>query len=346
MRSPIVIIPALDPDEKLLSLVSRLRGEGLSVVVVDDGSRPEHGSIFRQAEKEGCIVVHHPKNLGKGAAIKTGVREAMARWGPGNGYLTADADGQHLPGDILRVAEAMARRPGALVLGTRVFSGEKVPLRSRLGNRVTSAVFRLSSGISCPDTQTGLRGIPPELETLVLREEGERYEYEMHFLSDAARRAPLVFVPIRTVYQDGNRSSHFRPLADSARVYGRFLRFTLASLAGAVADYLLFWLLSRSLPLPLVGMIFAATALARLGSGLVNFFLNRFFSFRSKRPVGGELLRYAVLFFGQMGASAGLVALLSRLPIPLLAAKVMVDTGLFFISYAIQKNWVFRKGGT
>lgn len=344
MERPTVIIPALAPDDSLIFLAGRLRGADFPVVIVDDGSGTEYEEIFHQARKEGCAVVHHEKNLGKGAAVRTGIREAKARYGSVGGWITADADGQHLPEDIIRVAEKMADRPDALVLGTRQFSAAGVPFRSRLGNRVTSALFRLTSGISCPDTQTGLRGIPAGLEPLALSEEGDRYEYEMNFLSDAARMVPLVYVPIRAVYRDGNRTSHFRPLADSARVYGRFLRFTFASLAGAATDYLLFYLLSRIIRLPRVRMIFAATAIARVGSGLVNFGLNRRFSFRSKRPVEGEALRYAVLFLGQMAASAGLVAALSRLPIPLLAAKAAVDTGLFLLSYRLQKNWVFRKG--
>lgn len=344
MQTPVVIIPALTPDNNLVSLVGRLREEGLSIIVVDDGSGSEYAEIFQRVEKAGCVVVHHSQNLGKGMAIKTGIREGMARYGSGNAYITADADGQHLPEDIRKVAQEMACRPDALVLGTRQFDTGEVPFRSRVGNRVTSAVFRLASGISCPDTQTGLRGIPAALEQLALSVEGDRYDYEMNFLSDAARVAPFVFVPIRTVYYDGNRASHFRPLTDSVRVYGRFLRFTIASLAGAAVDYLLFYLLSRILILPQVRMIFAATAIARLGSGLVNFLLNRFFSFQSKKPMGGEMLRYTILFFAQMGASAALVALLSRLPIPLLVAKLIVDTGLFVVSYIIQKNWVFRKG--
>lgn len=346
MQSPIIIIPALAPDDRLVSLVGQLRGAELPIIVIDDGSGTEYEKIFQQAEKAGCVVVHHSQNLGKGAAIKTGIQEAVRRYGPSNAYLTADADGQHLPEDIIKVAEEMARRPDALVLGTRVFSAEGVPFRSRFGNRVTSAVFRLTSGISCPDTQTGLRGIPAALEPLALSVEGDRYEYEMNFLSDAARTVPLSFVPIHTVYHDRNTTSHFRPLADSARIYGRFLRFSLASLAGAVTDYLLFYLLSRVIVLPRVRMIFAATAIARVGSGLVNFVLNRYFSFQSNRPMGREMLRYTVLFFGQMGASAGLVAVLSQLAIPLITAKIVVDTCLFFVSYIIQKNWVFRKERT
>ena len=344
MQKAIIIIPAFKPDDRLLRLIRDLRAADFRIIVVDDGSGAEYAAIFRQAEDNGCRVVHHLGNSGKGAALKTGIREAIRRYGSGNAYITADADGQHLPEDILKVAEGMERRPDALVLGTRDFSAENVPLRSRFGNRITSAYFRLTNGTSCPDTQTGLRGIPAGLENLALSEEGKHYDYEMNFLSDAIRTVPLCYVPIQVVYHDGNHTSHFRPILDSVLVYGRFLRFACASLLGAVTDFIMFFVLSRAITLPRMQMIIAATAIARIGSGLVNYLLNRYFSFQSKRPMGNEILRYGILFLCQMGASAGLVALLSLLPIPVLLVKLIVDTCLFFLSFTIQKNWVFRKG--
>ncbi len=163
----------------------------------------------------------------------------------------------------------------------------------------------------------------------------------MNFLMDAATLAPIEYVPIQTVYQNRNRGSHFRPVADSCRVYGRLLRFALSSLAGAAVDWLLFSLLLWILPLPFPQIIFCGTILARVVSGFVNFLLNRYFCFHSTAPAGTELLRYFLLFLLQMLASASLVSLASCLPIPPVAAKILVDTLLFFISFRIQKNWVF-----
>lgn len=342
---PVILIPALEPEESLVDMVRALRAIGFArILVIDDGSVSDYAAIFRRVEQEGCLIARHAENRGKGAAIKTGIRTAIERYGAGNAYVTADADGQHLPEDIAKVALELEQHPDALVLGVRDFGAAGVPLRSLLGNRITSFVFRLATGISCPDTQTGLRGVPACLEDFALSVEGERYEYEMNFLSDAARRAPFRYVPIQTVYRDANRASHFRTVADSARVYGRFLRFLGASLAGAAADWLLFALLSRILPLPDARRVFASYVLARLCSGVVNFEMNRHWSFRSGNTAGGEALRYGVLFLCQMGVSAALTALLSAF-LPELLAKLLVDVPLFFISYIIQKNWVFRKPG-
>ena len=244
MGKIVVLIPAYKPEEKMLKLLESLSGfsggsaagdrrgkeenTGINtekavsaetaeidgIVIVDDGGQEEYRALFDAAEAMGCRVVHHEVNRGKGAAIRTGIREAMECFGADVHVVTADADGQHLPKDILRVARAVldhnARGDAAgpvLVLGVRDFSGRDVPARSRLGNRITAAFFRLSTGTSCGDTQTGLRGIPAALLPLSLETEGDRYEYEMNFLTEAVRKADLVQIPIETVYEEGNRSS-------------------------------------------------------------------------------------------------------------------------------------------
>lgn len=337
----VIIIPAYQPEKKMVHLIQELQETGFQrIMVVDDGSGPEYAEIFHEAEGLGCVVVQYEVNQGKGAAIKTALGEAAAKWGRDQGYITADADGQHLPKDILKVAEALVRNPADLIIGMRDFSGENVPPRSRFGNRITSVFFRLISGVACPDTQTGLRGIPASLLDLALSEEGERYEYEMNFLMDAVRKVPMHLVPIETVYEEKNRTSHFRPVQDSLRVYGRFVRFLLASVAGAVVDCVLFEVFSLLLLFAQTEKIILATIMARVCSGIVNFGLNRRYSFRSRMPVGREIVRYGILFLGQMAASAVLVSMLAYL-LPALLAKVIVDTILFFLSFRIQKNWVF-----
>ena len=84
---------------------------------------------------------------------------------------------------------------------------------------ITSTLFKFGTGIACSDTQTGLRGIPPRLVPLALSTEGDRYEYEMNFLVEAVKTAPLVMIPIETVYENGNAGSHFRPVRDSLLIY-------------------------------------------------------------------------------------------------------------------------------
>lgn len=342
MSESVVIIPAYQLEEKLIHLLQQLRQKELEkIIIVNDGSGEACLDIFRKAEEYGTVVTHD-RNRGKGAALKTGIRTAIELFGKNNSYITADADGQHLPDDIRKIADVLQQNSDVLVLGIRDFKAQGVPLRSLLGNRFTSAFFRLTNGVHCSDTQTGLRGIPGKLEALALQEDGDRYEYEMNFLMDAAAILPFHFIPIQTVYQDGNQTSHFRPLRDSLRVYGRFLRFAFSSLTGAAVDFLFFIMLTSTLMLPQAQKVFLATVLARIISGVVNFFMNHVWSFHSTMPVGGEAVRYLLLFLGQMLVSAACVSALSFI-LPDVAAKILVDCCLFFISFIIQKNWVFNK---
>lgn len=366
----VIIIPALNPDEKMLRLVRDLRAYGFErIITVDDGSEAAYRQLFEAAQTLGCVVIRHEQNRGKGAALRTAMRTSQQLYGEVS-FITVDADGQHLPEDILRVAEAMELHPASLVLGTRDFSGDHVPKKSLLGNRITAKVFWLTTGIDCPDTQTGLRGIPSCLTDLACETSGNRYEYEMNFLMDASQRVPFVSVPITTVYEDGNKCSHFRPVRDSILVYKRPLRFVASSLTGAVCDVLLFalllyfftgrWNVSAGQTLPGGGIvtqgaagvsglrqyvydahvILFATIAARIGSGIVNFLMNKYWSFESRASGRKELLRYGILFAAQMFASAGLAMLLSLI-IPSVAGKMIADTSLFFISYVIQQRWVF-----
>lgn len=165
-------------------------------------------------------VLTHPLNRGKGAAIKTGLDYLKDV-----NVITADADGQHTPADIVRVAEALESHRDGLVLGVRAFDG-KVPLRSRFGNWWTRLWFFVLTGLWVKDTQTGLRGIPSALIPRIRALEGERYEYEMVMLADAKRHAsrPLQ-IPIETIYLNDNSESHFSPLKDTVRIYRALFRY-------------------------------------------------------------------------------------------------------------------------
>ena len=220
-----LLIPAYEPDERLLELIGKLReATDDPIVVVDDGSGPEYRERFRNAGRLGCTILTHSVNQGKGRALKTGFDFILQR-GEVEGVVCADCDGQHRPADILKVAEEVRHFQKALVLGGRRFTG-RVPLRSRFGNSVTRLVFRLATGVSLYDTQTGLRGIPADTLPFVLGIEGDRFEYEMNVLLHAPGAGiALKEIPIDTVYAAQGHSSHFRTFRDSALVYARILKF-------------------------------------------------------------------------------------------------------------------------
>ena len=350
-----ILIPAYEPENAMLPLIRSLRDSfsGL-IVIVDDGSGPSYRERFRKAAKLGCTILTHGRNFGKGAAIRTGLSYISSVFPQIRYVVTCDADGQHLPADILRVcAEAMTEEPAnaKVLLGTRDLAAAGVPLRSRFGNSFSSLYFRLTTGVRCKDTQTGLRAIPKRLFPLALETPGDRYEYEMNFLTAVSRE--LRYVPIQTVYEDGNASSHFDTIRDSVRIYRSFFRYTAASLLSAVLDLglftLLIWVFGRESILTLFGfpisMILTATVTARVFSGGFNFLLNRHWSFAdgraAERPPARQALRYGILFIGIMLSSSFLVSALSVLPLPLTLIKAFVDTSLSLVSYLAQKTWVF-----
>ena len=194
----IALIPAYEPDEKMLALLPQLTAAGLAVVVVDDGSGPDYAPLFEAAKAYGAVLTH-PENRGKGAALKTGYRWLLEQDGDPFTVVAVDADGQHRLPDVLRLCEEAEKTPDTLVLGGRAFQG-KVPLRSRMGNAITRFVFTLSTGLRVHDTQTGLRACGRALLPFLLSVEGDRYEYEMNVLLRCSRdKVPLREVPIEAV---------------------------------------------------------------------------------------------------------------------------------------------------
>jgi glycosyltransferase involved in cell wall biosynthesis len=225
-----VLIPALKPCDRLLKLLADLleREPALRVILVNDGSPSECQAIFDQAATRSQVeVLTHLRNLGKGAALRTGIQRFLQVSEPTEILVTADADGQHLPEDILAVAAEAGKKPMSLVMGIRSF-GEGVPWRSQFGNNLTRLVFRLFTRIDLHDTQTGLRAIPRSLLPQLMEVRANRYSFELEMLLIASRgKTSLLQTPIQTVYIDGNSDSHFNPILDSLRVYWVFVRYLL-----------------------------------------------------------------------------------------------------------------------
>ncbi|TWT01879.1 bifunctional glycosyltransferase family 2/GtrA family protein [Planomicrobium sp. CPCC 101079] len=341
---PVVIIPALNPDEKLLLLIKELTLYGFPVLIVNDGSKRRCDTIFQLISREyGCTVCSHSVNQGKGAAIKTAIAYVMENFPKAPGIITADADGQHTATDIRKVADSMVHHQESLILGVRDFTKKGIPLRSRIGNQLTSFVFRSAMGIRCMDTQTGLRGIPMNYLPACLTVTGDRYEYETNLLLEfAGKDVPVWQVPIQTIYLEHNRSSHFHPVKDSMRIYLNLLKYGLSSVLASLVDVTLFSVFSLFIFASFSHSLLIATVLARLFSGAVNFTLNKHWVFRSMQKTGSQAIRYGMLFTAQMALNWVLVVLLVQWSVPLLAAKILVNMALFFISYSVQKNKIFK----
>lgn len=355
MEQSVILIPALNPDDKLRLYVQELMQEGFShIIIINDGSKEECNSIFEALQDMGCIVIKHAINYGKGRALKNGFNLFLNQYEQNpdiKGIITVDSDGQHLVKDVLRMDEIIKNTSpdeDLLLLGTRNFDGTHVPLKSSFGNKMTSFLFALLYGKKIHDTQTGLRGFtPPHVLRKFLTLKGERFEYETSMLIQAVRKKIRIEeLPIETVYVNNNSETHFRPLQDSVIIYrilfGEFFRYLFSALSASAIDLLLFYLLAKQMP-GTIG-IWIATACARLVSSFYNYSVNRKVVFESQGNMKQTIWRYYGLCIIQAICSAALVSgFFLLLPLPKTLCKAIVDTVLFFISYQIQRCFVFSE---
>ncbi len=214
------IIPALNPDEKLIKLVDELKKDFNKIIIVNDGS--ESDEIFNKLKKDkSCIILTHEVNKGKGEGLKTAFNYYLANLS--NKYLGVvclDADGQHLPKDAVSMSE-LVEKEDKFVLGTRLFNTKETPLRNKTGNRITSRVFKWLYKVYIKDTQTGLRAIPNRLIKTLTLVPGSRFEYELNALIKLVKmKEDIIQYDIKTVYlKDSNKKSHYRVFKDSYEVY-------------------------------------------------------------------------------------------------------------------------------
>lgn len=343
----IALIPAYDPDNTLIKLTEELCALGIDkIIVINDGSKKESQVVFRQIAQYD-IVLDHEKNMGKGEAIKTGLRYVKEYMPNVQSIVFLDADGQHKPLDAMRLLERQYQTNADLVLGVRTFEG-KIPFRSLFGNTLTKYVFRLCSGVWVSDTQTGLRAISARMIPMLLDVKGERYEYEMNVLLQAAKqKIEMKEVPIATIYHDDNNScSHFRVLQDSIRIYGNLIAFSGASFVSFLLDYLLFFAFVKLFGLGLVesSALIAANIAARMFSAGFNYYLNSTFVFKQKENRLHSILNYGALAVLILVLNTILLFVLNQfLGVPDKIAKLITELTLFCISFHVQKFIIFKK---
>lgn len=344
--STTILIPSLEPTTNFTRLIMDLRRLTDSpILIVDDGSGPNYQNLFSELASQANIhVLHHQTNLGKGAALKTGLTYHLQHFPDSSGVVTADSDGQHSPADIVALTRLIRPTERVLILGSRHFTPEQTPFKSYWGNRLTSAVFYAASGISCHDTQTGLRGLPQEIIPEMLKIPGSRFEYEMNVLLNLTKNRIVIHeMPIETIYLNNNSGSHFRVIRDSARIYQPILSYMLSSLGSAVLDILLFTLLIKLFfTNHSWTSLLLATTFARLLSGCFNFYLNRQVVFKSQGNIRVEASKYLVLFCSQLLLSWLLLQGFSQFSNQLIPLKIAIDFSLFCLSFIIQRRLVFR----
>ena len=329
-----VIIPAYRPSEALVDLVKALLDLSHSpILVVDDGSGSAYVSIFESIRLSDRVhFLRHAIHLGKGAALKTGMNQVLLQFPEAAGVVTAGADGQHAPDDILRIATRLEENAETLVIGVRTLND------ATLRSSVTRVLMNAMVGTPLADNQTGLRAIPAALIPHLLGLASTVHEFELDMLIACRNQCfAIAQEPIRTISTGRRNSSPFHPIFDSMRTYLLLFRFALVSLCTAAIDNLVF-----VLAMALGGSIGQSLALARAVAMMFNFAGARGFVFHYKQwnavlvpkyvavVVGNGLVSYALIQF--LGNSFGLATI---------PAKLLAESTLFLANFALQRDFVF-----
>jgi glycosyltransferase involved in cell wall biosynthesis len=210
----VALIPGYMEGPRIGAVVEAARRH-LPVLVVDDGSGDD---TAERAAAAGAEVLLQRPNQGKGAALRAGFREALARGC--DAVVTLDADGQHDPAEIPRFLAARARHPAELIVGRRDF--RRMPPIRRLANDLGGIAFSWAVGREIPDNQSGYRLVGRRLMEALLESDESGFEFEVEMITTAIRAGfDISWVPIRTIY--AGEPSHIRPLAH-LRSFARIVR--------------------------------------------------------------------------------------------------------------------------
>jgi glycosyltransferase involved in cell wall biosynthesis len=209
-----VIIPTYNNEKTLKRVIDGVLSYIAEIYVINDGSTDGTRAILE--EYPHIRVVHHPKNMGKGMALRTGFQRAQQ---DGFDYaITIDSDGQHYPKDIpILVQELLQHSKPVLLIGNRNMNQKGIPGKSSFGNRFSNFWFWFETGIQLEDTQSGFRAYP--LRYLPQKLFTRKFEFEIEIIVRAAWKGILIKnVPIQVLYDLNERVSHFRPFQDFTRI--------------------------------------------------------------------------------------------------------------------------------
>ena len=338
-----VIITLYYENRKTIELCNKLHELGAeNIVIVNDGC-PYKNEFFNELISIGCHIINLKGQNGKGASLRAGIKFAHDNLYNITGYITADADGQHSAEDVMKISRALDLRPDCLILGRRNLRKSKAPFAVRFGHFISSIYFKVITGVRCKDTQTGLRGIPASLYDIAMETKGDRFDYEMNFLTICADRK-ISFYDVNTTAQySKEQKSSYRIFRDSYLIYKTPLKFATSSVGCTMIDLLLFTIFAYILPSSMVWNVALATVMARIISGGINFLINRKMIFKNDGKARNQAMRFITLFFCIMCASTVIVSLLSFIPFPVTIIKAIVDLLLWTVNYTVQRQWVFKE---
>jgi len=208
-----VVIPTYNNERTLKRVIDSVLDYLPYIIIVNDGSTDQTSEILKKYAH--LTQIHHPKNSGKGTALRNGFKKALEL---GYDYaITIDSDGQHFATDIPKFIEEIEANGDQLLIGSRNMKQEGVPGKSSFGNNFSNFWFWFETGIRLEDTQSGYRLYP--LQQIPKRYFTNKFEFEIEVIVRSAWKGiPVKNIPIQILYDPKERVSHFRPFKDFTRI--------------------------------------------------------------------------------------------------------------------------------
>lgn len=208
-----VIVPTYNNQKTLKKVLDSILDFTQNIIIVNDGSTDETSEILKQYSQ--FTQIHHPKNIGKGRALRNGFRKAIEM--NFEYAITIDSDGQHFASDIPNFIAEIQKEPNSLLIGSRNMTQENVPKKSSFGNKFSNFWFQFETGIKLEDTQSGFRLYP--LKLIPKQFYTNKFEFEIEVIVRSAWKGIIVKnIPIQILYDPTERVSHFRPFKDFTRI--------------------------------------------------------------------------------------------------------------------------------
>ncbi|UTN05363.1 DUF2062 domain-containing protein [Flavobacterium bizetiae] len=208
-----VIVPTYNNHKTLKKVLDSILDFTSNIIIVNDGSTDTTNEILKQYSE--LTQIHHPRNIGKGRALRNGFRKAIEMHF--EYAITIDSDGQHFASDIPNFIEEIQKEPDSLLIGSRNMTQENVPKKSSFGNKFSNFWFKFETGIVLEDTQSGFRLYP--LKLIPKQFYTNKFEFEIEVIVRSAWKGIVVKnIPIQILYDPAERVSHFRPFKDFTRI--------------------------------------------------------------------------------------------------------------------------------
>jgi glycosyltransferase involved in cell wall biosynthesis len=208
-----VIVPTYNNHKTLKKVLDSILDFTTNIIIVNDGSTDDTFEILQQYSQ--LTQIHHPKNIGKGRALRNGFRKAIEMHF--EYAITIDSDGQHFASDIPNFIAEIQKEPNSLLIGSRNMTQENVPKKSSFGNKFSNFWFKFETGIVLEDTQSGFRLYP--LNLIPKQFYTNKFEFEIEVIVRSAWKGIIVKnIPIQILYDPLERVSHFRPFKDFTRI--------------------------------------------------------------------------------------------------------------------------------